>query len=139
MEIDDRIAISFSRAVTRRRFLQRSMRTAIAVGAAGSTALLAPEVARAGTCSPGGAVGTWGCECASTQSCSGCRTCSECGYRGRCDQWSSPYCWCSLTCSSAFGYRFWSCCDCWTNGGSGCGCGSSCGGTACVAKHVHYV
>lgn len=138
MEFDDRIAVGFSRAVTRRTFLQRTMRTAIAVGTAGSAALVFSETAMAGGCNPGGHVSTWGCTCASTPSCGG-RTCAATNDRGRCDQWSSPYCWCSLTCSSPFGYRFWSCCDCWTNGGSSCGCASACGGSACVAKHVHYV
>lgn len=140
----DRVAHRIHRTVTRREFIQRATRWGLFTG----IALAAPFTifqgrAWAGTCGPGGVVGTYGCLCASTQSCSSCST-SGCGasLRPRCNAWTTPnpqgnYCWCSLTCCTGGKRGFYACCDCW-QGGSG-DCGVSGGSTACVCKHYHFL
>lgn len=132
--VDDQIAASFSRAVTRRRFLQRAMGATLVFGTSASAAGLFAKSARAGACGVGH-VATWGCFCASTQTCPGGN--ADCaGLRRRCDAWTTfPYCWCSLVCCIGSGRGYYSCCDCWTAGSGGCGC--ACGGAPCIAKHRH--
>lgn len=132
--LDDRIAVEFSRFVTRRRFLQKTMRWALGSGVAIAGALALPGVSRAASCSPGGAVSTWGCYCATDHpACSGCSGDGYCGsHRVRCTYWhSSPYCWCSESCCIGGTLGFYSCCDCWSDTSStNCGTGTS----PCICK-----
>jgi hypothetical protein len=141
--LDDRLAMGFSRLVTRRTLLRRALRVAAGGAAAASAGLAFPGRAQAiPHCSF--AVGTWGCYCASTPSCGGSKCCATggsnpdaadtcCGgAQRRCNYWtSSPYCWCSRTCCIGGRHGYYSCCDCWKYGQSG-GCGS--GNTKCICK-----
>lgn len=138
--IDDKIALTLSRAVTRRTMLQRTMRWTLAAGAAVGTSLKVTGVAEAGGC--GGRESThWGCYCASTPSCSVSRCCQSqsvscCGGADpRCDYWGA-YCWCSPKCCLKPSYGYYSCCDCWNYGNNGT-CSS--GNTRCVCKHRHFL
>jgi hypothetical protein len=139
-DLDDRIAVGFSRAVTRRRFLKQTMRVSL-VGAGVVTGVWnSTGVAHADSCSPGGHVSTWGCYCAGTQGCGSGKCCPNqtqpcCnGAKPRCTYWtSSPYCWCSLNCCINGHKGYYSCCDCWKYGSTSC----SSGNTYCVCKHRH--
>ena len=141
--LDDRIAMGFSRMVTRRTLLRRSLRLAAVSAAATSAGLAFPR--RAGAvpqCTF--TVGTWGCYCASTPSCGGNKCCAtggsvpdaadHCcgGAQRRCNYWtSSPYCWCSRHCCVGGWHGWYSCCDCWKYGNNG-SCSS--GDTKCICK-----
>ena len=52
-ELEDRIAVGFSRAITRSNFLSRAMRLVLVAGTATGGALFFAKSASAGTCSPG--------------------------------------------------------------------------------------
>lgn len=132
---EDRVAVLFSRAITRSRFLQKGLRYGVALGAATTGTLFGARVARAGSCGVG-VRSDWGCYCASTMTCPGGPADCAPDFRRRCTRWTSfPYCWCSLTCCYPFGFGYYSCCDCWTGGSGDCGTPSS--GEPCVAKHLH--
>lgn len=133
-DLGDRMTTAFSRAVTRRRVLQNTLRGALATGAAMSTSLALPGLARANhRCTIH--VSTWGCYCASTPFCGDSKcyydVCTS-GAQSRCNYWgSAPYCWCSQRCTLGC-YGLYSCCDCWKYGqGSSC----STGNTACICKY----
>jgi hypothetical protein len=128
--LGDRAAIRFSRAITRRRLLQRGALVAASTGVATGFRLLRPHAAEAQQCSF--TVSTWGCYCASTPSCGSARCCytgtGDMATEDRCcggatrrgNYWtSSPHCWCSLTCCRSGLYGFYSCCDCWKYGNPG--------------------
>jgi hypothetical protein len=148
--IDNRVAVAFSRVVTRRTLLRRGM-----IVAAGSAAAVAGFPRRAfgwgGVGGPGRCtfhVNTWGCHCASTPSC-GKRHCCDtsgnlfvydkcCGSADpRCNYWGqSPHCWCSRTCCLNGTKGYFSCCDCWKYGNSGGSCRH--GSVKCICKgHVN--
>lgn len=146
LERTDKLAVGFSRAVTRRTFLQRAGRTALGVGVATFAPLtIFQGRAEGAVCGPGGVVGSWGCSCAPTLTCP-TGTCSNgncSGIRKRCTYWTTPnsqgnYCWCSLTCCNACnGKGYHTCCDCW-NGGGTKGCGIADNQAKCVCKtYVH--
>ena len=139
-QFEDRFAAGFSRIVTRRRFLQRGLTAAAATAAATSATLVRPSSARAAP-SCQFTSGNWGCSCAGTQSCGTgkcCRTLYDTtkdaccgGATRRCNYWGSfPYCWCSQRCCIGGNYGYYSCCDCWKYGSSGCRSGN----TACICK-----
>lgn len=135
-QYEDRLAITFTRAVTRSRFLQAGLRFAVGVGAASTATLFGAGLARAGSCGVG-TVSTWGCYCSGTATCPGSPADCAPNFRRRCDCWTTfPYCWCSLSCCYPFGFGFYSCCDCW-NGSSSSSCTQSAGDPACTAKHLH--
>jgi len=119
--LPDRMTVEFSRTITRRRFLKKTMRWALGAGVAISGGLAFPGRASAVVhCSPGGQVPTWGCYCATDHpACSGCDSSGACGTnRARCTYWmasSPPYCWCSETCCIGGNLAFYSCCDCWND------------------------
>lgn len=136
VDTGDRVAVAFSRAVTRRGFLQKTMRWTFALAAASSTSLVFPRFAAAISCK----YGTWwppntsGCYCNNTPGC-GSGNCNETSCVGtggqRCTFWSgigSPYCWCSKVCCLGVNQGYFSCCDCWRYQGSDCLHGT----TACI-------
>lgn len=139
-EVDIRVASAFSRAVTRRVFMRRAIQSAFVAGVSLSGVLKFSKPAHAWGCTPGGTVNNWGCYCAGTQSCGT----SKCGYGSgtcqggatkRCNYWSGSgsgggYCWCSQNCCVGGWTGYYSCCDCWMYGSSGC----STGNTACICK-----
>lgn len=139
-DLDDRIAASWSRLVTRRRFMHRSMRLALGAGAAISVGTgLFGRPARADHCRYGTYSG-FGCHCANTEGCTDARCCNgHCcnGAENRCDFWGEPndggdYCWCSPTCClNPPNNGHYTCCDCWKFGK-----GSTCetGNTKCVCR-----
>lgn len=124
----DEIAIKFSRAITRRRFLQRTMRWSFALAAASSTSLVFPRLAKAVSCNYGTwwPPGTSGCYCNSTPGCgsSNCSSGNCVGTAGaRCDFWNgkgSPHCWCSKDCCLGVNHGYFICCDCWQHKGTDC-------------------
>jgi len=132
----DRASVGLSRAITRRRFMARTMRWGLGAGAALSNFVVFADEARAITCPR---ISTnWGCYCASTPSCGSnkCKSNGNCkitaGADPRCNYWGSPagtYCWCSPNCCVFQLYGYYSCCDCWKYGDNG-SCGS--GNTACI-------
>lgn len=134
--LDDRMSVGFSRAVTRRTFLQKTMRWGVVAGGTLAGVVYRSRPAAAASCQPGGAVSDWGCYCAGTIPCGSDRctspgnTCTG-GAEPRCTYWSSPYCWCSLNCCIKPIYGRFSCCDCWKYGDNG-----SClsGNTRCICK-----
>lgn len=144
--LTDRVASTVSRAITRRRFLQRAARAGLWFGlAAFAPATMFPSRADAAVCGPGGHVPTWGCSCASTMSCpsANCSNGNCHNIRKRCTYWTSAnsqgnYCWCSQTCCNACDAKgYYTCCDCWE--GTGTGCSSSLGQSPCICKLYHWV
>lgn len=91
--VDDRLAVGFSRIITRRTFFSRAARGILALGTVATTSLWFADTALAWTCSPGGSVGNWGNFCAGTTSCPSCHPDNSCAGRTRCTFWgTSPYC-----------------------------------------------
>lgn len=133
-QLDDRIAVAFSRAITRRTVLRRGIGAAFVSAAAVTSSLTWPSKAKAVACTF--TVNDWGCYCASTPFCGDayCNNdlCTN-GASRRCNYWpSAPYCWCSQRCYLTSNCGYYSCCDCWKYGGS-CRSGTG-GGTACICK-----
>jgi hypothetical protein len=142
-DIEERLARSFARAVTRRKMFSRAMRTGLVVGGA----LAAPSVLFAGKAeaAPGCAGNYLGiCECAQeTPNCgelgAACTAGGACnpssGLRVRCSYWTvadeqGQYCWCGAHCNyggGVQGHRV--CCDCWKGGSGSC---SNNSGTKCL-------
>lgn len=123
----DEIAVTFSRAVTRRGFLQKTMRWTYAFAAAASTGLFFPRFASADpSCKYGVDHST--CYCANTMGCgsSNCNGTSCVGTAAeRCNSWNGlggPHCWCSETCclGNKINKGYFSCCDCWKIAGTDC-------------------
>lgn len=129
-DLDDRIARSFSRAVTRRTALRRTLRFSLAGGATISSWgwWFVPGASAATGCGFYGQQGS-SCYCASTPSCPS----SVCGsggevadYHKRCNAWTQPndggqYCWCSARCNlGPPGTGKYVCCDGWRETGNGC-------------------
>jgi len=137
--LDDRIATSFTRAVTRRTFLQRSVRWTLAAGGVISASLTFAPRAKAARCQFTDT--EYGCYCnLSTPTCGSIRsgTCSDdyCvnGAVARCTRWTSfPYCWCSTNCCIGSHKGYFSCCDCWGGGfKDSCNPRCACGYTPCL-------
>lgn len=142
-ELEDKIAASFSRAITRRTILTRAMRWTAAAGAAMSTAWRFTPNASAAGCGVGH-VSNWGCWCAGTPGCGSGKCCFDnaqpcCGGAvPRCDRWGViPSCWCSLTCCIGSSTGYFSCCDCWSFGDGDNNCHTAGGATACICGHRH--
>lgn len=136
LDLDDIIAAAFSRAVTRRTLLQRTIRWTLGAGVAASTAWRLTGTARAQSCGIG-QTNEFGCYCASTMGCGSGKCCFDTqngccnGATPRCTHWmTQPYCWCSITCCIGSHTGYYSCCDCWQSGTGGCG--SANGRTACI-------
>lgn len=146
--VEERLARSFARTVTRRSAFARLMRGSLVVGGALSAPMtLFTGEASATYCGNNGVSG--GCECASTTNCgtlgSACTPEGACnpgsGLRVRCNGWSyqdvqGQYCWCGSHCDYGggnTGHRV--CCDCWKGGSGSCLYGN--GGTACICVHWH--
>lgn len=141
-DLDQKLAVAVSRAITRRGFMHKTMRWTLAAGIGAATSWRFMGAAAAGGCQPGGTYDRWGCYCAGTMGCGADKCCPNqnvpcCnGAQGRCDFWrQSPYCWCSLRCCVNGKRGYYSCCDCWKFGRGSSGCGS--GNTKCVCKHRH--
>ena len=136
--LDEKIAVGFARAVTRRRFFRLTLRWALVAGSVASGALTFAPRASATTCA-GNFVNTWNCYCAPTQTCSGCSggSCPGC-YGPRCTYWTqvygSGYCWCSQTCCVGGLWGHYVCCDYWqTHIDIDCSIGEG----ACLCRHRH--
>lgn len=133
---DDKIAVGFSRAVTRQSFLRRVMTFGLVLGSATSAGVVWPRTANAATCSITDS--SWGCYCnPNTTRCGSDRCCNgqPCnGAQWRCDYWANGVCWCSATCCLFGNVGFYSCCDGWKYGNYG-GCGS--GNTKCLCAQWH--
>jgi hypothetical protein len=141
----DRVAVGFSRAVTRRSVLKRSMVAIAATGAAVAAPLRFGErrASAAGTCAH--YQNRFGTTCAGS-SCGSNRCTSDGGCdldstRKRCDTWDVPedngnYCWCSSgSCFYPGFYGWYLCCDCWIGAyNNGFDCGTSGGQTRCACK-----
>jgi hypothetical protein len=136
-DLDDQLVVSVSRAITRRRFLSKTMKASIALGAALSQYLYVTGKASAVTCAHNHG---YGCYCNSaTPTCSQyqsgwCVNGDSCpsAFYWRCDGWTtSPYCWCSDNCLIGSHNGYYNCCDCWylgqrtdcTQGANPCICG----------------
>jgi hypothetical protein len=143
---EERLTSGFGRLVSRRRLFRNALRGGLVVGGALASPLVLFEGrAYATQCTQVGHISTWGCNCASTPTCSAsrCTTAGGCSSpaRRRCDYWGAAepggnYCWCSLTCNRGGGFvGYYVCCDCWT-GGSG-GCSAAGGSSRCICKHFH--
>jgi len=128
-DLDDRLAVAFRKAVTRRTLLQRCMRFTLATGTAVSLSWKwGVGNAYASNCSYYGTRGT-SCYCASTPDC-GASLCSNgnvVAYHKRCNAWTQPnsagqYCWCSERCWTGSPPRWghYVCCDGWKQAHSGC-------------------
>jgi hypothetical protein len=139
------LAVRVSRAITRRRFLERAMRTALVAGMSGTALILGAGSAEGSKCVYGHS-GAWGNVCnPATAGCGGsnCSTgkCSG-NARNRCDYWgrsvtaTKPYCWCSDTCCHNGVRGHYVCCDCWVGGHSG-DCLTGNGDTKCLCQHLH--
>lgn len=136
--LDDKIALTFSRAITRRRFLKKSMQAGLATGGALSTSMFFARAARADHSQCYYQTNAYGCYCNSaTPTCSQYQTGWCLNYDScpsapawRCNGWGSyPYCWCSTNCNISGHNGYYHCCDCWYYGmGSTCDTGSG----ACI-------
>lgn len=134
----------FSRSITRRVFIRRAMESGLVLGGVLTGIVGLAKPARAWGCSPGGEFGypPGGCYCAGTADCGADRcgfTAGTCrgGATPRCNFWKSRgsdqdggYCWCSKNCCVGGWTGYFSCCDCWKYGSSGCMNGN----TACICK-----
>ena len=147
--LDDRFAAAFSRAVTRRTALRRSMELAAATAAVTSVRLTFPRRAEAGgLCKT--RTDRYGIYCARTPSCGKTKCCRSWAAKGakdlccngaehRCTAWpkttspgGSGYCWCSKTGCVNGKKGYYSCCDCWKFGNREGTCMKGRG--ACVCK-----
>lgn len=127
-DLDDKIAIGFRKAVTRRTLIQRCMRWSLAAGTAMSMSLKFAADAEASNCSRYGVRSDWGCYCAPTQSCQStiCNSGNVAANHKRCNAWplqnsAGQYCWCSQSCVHTPGIlAHYVCCDGWREERSGC-------------------
>jgi hypothetical protein len=143
--LGDRVATGFSRAVTRRSMLKRSMAALAATGAAVAAPIQFSErrAGAAGTCAY--YQNRFGTTCASSIPCGSSRCTSDGGCdldsaRKRCDVWpvaedNGNYCWCSSGNCYLGVYAWYLCCDCWVGGyNNGLPCSSSGGQTRCNCR-----
>jgi hypothetical protein len=137
--MEDRLAVSFTRAVTRRTFLQRTMRWTLTAGAAISGALTFAPRASAARCQFTST--KWGCYCnLGTPTCGSGKCDNDYCVNGavaRCNYWTSfPYCWCSTNCCIGSHTGYFSCCDCWGGGfHDPCTPRCACGYTPCICGY----
>lgn len=136
-DLDDKIAVGFRKAVTRRTLIQRCMRWTLATGTAMSMSLKWASSAEASNCSYYGAVPNWGCYCAATTRCQSgiCDQGNLTSYHKRCTYWTQgnsvgQFCWCSQTCYQGSTLGHYVCCDGWKEAASGCN--NSAGRTPCI-------
>lgn len=150
-----RLVQGYRSQVTRRSFLQKTLRWGLVAGTTLSTLVLEGGRASAATCSVVGMVPNFGNQCeTSTPPCDAVHA-SHCNNgncantaRPRCDYWgpqgtggpggepNGQYCWCStIGCHNGF-KGHWTCCDCWDGPGSGV-CGNKNGDISCACKQFH--
>lgn len=133
-DLIDRATVAFSRAVTRRTFIRRTLGAALVAGASLSNLTIAARPAGAHSCNK--TVSNWGCYCASTPTCAAynCTSGGRCTYkaRARCHYWPTyPHSWCSVTCCIAGGSGHFECTDCWQfDSGRDCNYGKN----PCICK-----
>ena len=146
MSDPSRLAEALHGVVTRRAFIEKSVRWGLVVG--GSTAAWIGAMtgeAKAANCSYYGHVSTWGTDCASTARCGPqhCQPDGGCGVgtgtRKRCNYWTVPsgddnnYCWCSQKSCRGGEHGWFLCCDCWQGPGGGA-CQNQNGDAPCICR-----
>jgi hypothetical protein len=142
-ELEDRVAVAFSRTITRSRLFQGAMRWTLGLGTAAATSWSFTGKASASGCGSGGQVGYWGCYCSlGFPGCGSGKCCFDtqnacCGGAvPNCSTWSPlPYCWCSLNCCIGSSKGYYSCCDCWSYGDGDGHCDTGGGATWCICGY----
>ncbi len=139
------LAVRMSRAITRRHFLERGMRTGLVVGMSASAVVLRAWSAEGANCGTYGMPGTWKDVCNPQRVRCGTMNCNDgnCvnGARRRCDYWfngpnvTGKYCWCSDTACHGGVLGHYTCCDCWL--GTTGNCDQANGDAKCLCQQLH--
>jgi hypothetical protein len=145
-EAEDKLAVRVSRAITRRRSLERAMRTALVAGVSASALILRAWQAEGANCSTYGMPGTWGTVCNPARALCGGSNCTSGNCAGnarkRCDYWADgpnvtgKFCWCSDTACHSGKLGHYTCCDCWLGSTSGNCATANTGDTKCLCQKL---